>query len=107
MTEIGSDAFRGCTSLISITIPKSVKEISDIVFYNCTNLESVEILNGTLKIDAGGPGLFNNCPKVKVYVPEGKLQRFQKLLCSNDRYVRLPLDAIIERPKAAKPKKTK
>ena len=103
---IGTGVFNECTSLTSITLPKSVKEVLGNLFSNCTNLESVEILNGALKIDAD-TGLFNNCPKVKVYVPEGKLQRFQKLLCSNDRYVRLPLDAIVERPKAAKPKKTK
>jgi hypothetical protein len=106
VTLIESGAFEGCTSLTNITIPKTVKEVELDIFYNCTNLESVEILNGTLKIDKDS-SLFHNCPKVKVYVPEGKLQRFQKLLCSNDRYVRLPLDAIIERPKAAKPKKTK
>ena len=106
VTLIESGAFEGCTSLTNMTIPKTVKEVQWSIFDKCTNLESVEILNGALKIDAD-TGLFNNCPKVKVYVPEGKLQRFQKLLCSNDRYARLPLDAIIERPKAAKPKKTK
>ena len=103
---IDTSVFKECISLTSIIIPKSVKEVLGNVFYNCTNLESVEILNGALKIDSD-TSLFDNCPKVKVYVPEGKLQRFQKLLCSNDRYVRLPIDAIVERPKTAKPKKTK
>ena len=106
VTLIESGAFEGCTSLVNMTIPKTVKEVEWNIFHNCTNLESVEILNGTLKTD-NELGVFNNCPKVKVYVPEGKLQRFQKLLCTNGRYVRLPIDAIVERPKAAKPKKTK
>ena len=107
VTLIESGAFEECTSLTNMTIPKTVKEAEWGIFDKCTNLESVEILNGTLKIDANARSLFDHCPKVKVYVPEGKLQRFQKLLGSNDRYARLPIDAIVERPKAAKPKKTK
>ena len=38
VTEIGSYAFYGCTSLTSITIPDSVTVIGDGAFENCESL---------------------------------------------------------------------
>ena len=40
-TSIGHDAFRDCSSLISITILGSVTSIGEYAFYDCRNLESV------------------------------------------------------------------
>ena len=42
-TSIGSAAFRGCSSLTSVTIPSSVASIRNNAFQDCTSLESVYI----------------------------------------------------------------
>lgn len=46
VTEIGGFAFRGCTSLTSLTIPASVTQIDGHAFHGCTDLTSVEIAPG-------------------------------------------------------------
>ena len=43
VTGIGDNAFQDCTTLTSITIPRSVTAIGSWSFYNCTGLKSVFI----------------------------------------------------------------
>ncbi len=43
VTDIGSHAFDNCSSLESISIPKSVKKINENAFFYCSNIESVYI----------------------------------------------------------------
>ena len=43
LTSIGDGAFEGCTSLTSVTIPKSVKWIEESAFKGCKSLKSVTI----------------------------------------------------------------
>lgn len=43
VTEIGVSAFRGCTSLKSITIPDTVTNIDVWAFVGCSSLESITI----------------------------------------------------------------
>jgi serine/threonine protein kinase len=50
VTEIGNDAFDGCTSLASIEIPKSVIAIGERAFVGCTCLLSIEIPDGVTSI---------------------------------------------------------
>ena len=52
VTTIGYEAFRGCGSLTSITIPPSVTRIQEDAFRNCTSLNSVHIydLEAWLKV---------------------------------------------------------
>ena len=71
VTSIG-DAFRGCSSLTTITIPNSVTSINDYAFDECINLTSVIIGNGVTFI--GECGLY--CPKLNLVVLETETPPF-------------------------------
>ncbi len=58
VTAIGSSAFWGCTSLVSITIPDSVTSIGICSFASCTGLVNVIIGSNVTSIDWGA---FQDC----------------------------------------------
>ncbi|MEI6796197.1 MAG: leucine-rich repeat protein, partial [Methanomassiliicoccales archaeon] len=58
VTSIGNYAFRECTSLTSVTIPDSVTSIGSYAFYYCTSLTSVTIPNRVTSI---GIRAFSTC----------------------------------------------
>ena len=58
VTEIGSEAFSGCSGLTSITLPDSVTEIGDSAFSYCSDLTSITLPKNVTKI---GSKAFSGC----------------------------------------------
>ena len=58
VTSIGANAFQYCNGLTSVTIPSSVTSIGTQAFYGCTGLTSVAIPSSVTSI---GDNAFNNC----------------------------------------------
>ena len=55
---IGNSAFRGCTSLLSISLPNSIVKIEDGAFYGCNSLQSIYI---PYSIAVIGESAFSDC----------------------------------------------
>ena len=58
LSSINSDAFEGCTSLTSVTIPNNVTSIGGNAFGNCSSLTSITIPSSVTSI---GSHAFYNC----------------------------------------------
>ncbi|MDE6704480.1 MAG: leucine-rich repeat domain-containing protein [Treponemataceae bacterium] len=58
VTEIGENAFRGCTSLTSVNIPDGVTSIGRAAFCRCKSLVSVTIPD---RVTSMGDNAFNSC----------------------------------------------
>ena len=80
------------TSIFSIDIPESVKEINESAFDGCKALRKVVIHSSKTKV---GILTFYNCPLVTVYCPNEMVEQLEHILnvpC-------LPLDALITEQK--------
>ena len=69
VTSIGYSAFNGCESLTSVTIPEGVTSIGAWAFGSCTSLTNVNISEGVTSI---GEYAFQSCTALtSVTIPEG------------------------------------
>lgn len=75
MTEIGSDAFSGCSGLTSVVIPASITEIGNSVFEGCVKLTEIYDLN--LTPQTLGENTFGKVPEnAIVFVPKGRVKAY-------------------------------
>ena len=73
VTDIGSGAFRDCTSLESVKIPASVTSIGKYAFWNCTSLTGVDIPASVTSI---GGGAFYECESLETVTYNGTLAQW-------------------------------
>ena len=69
-SSISAQAFDGCSSLTSITIPESVTSIEDAAFQNCTNLNSITF-SANSKLSSIGWWVFYGCSNLStITIPQ-------------------------------------
>ncbi len=62
---IESSAFNGCSSLLSFTMPESLRNIMDTAFVRCTSMEQVDLNDGIAYI---GDVAFAECTSLKQFI---------------------------------------
>ena len=58
VTEIGDNAFRACSTLVSVTVPEGVTAMGKMVFKDCTALKDIHIPEGLISL---GNRCFEGC----------------------------------------------
>jgi len=83
LTSIGKNAFNGCTSLTSISLPNELTSIGDGAFFRCTSLASISLSNELTSIEKEA---FYNCNNLtSISLPDGvtSIGSAAFLYCSN------------------------
>ncbi len=80
VTRIGFQAFRECAALTSVTIPNSVTSIESEVFRSCLSLTSVEIPNSVTSI---GSNAFYGCEDLTSVTIGNSVTRIEECTFSN------------------------
>lgn len=69
LKTVGKEAFKGCTSLVSINIPNSVTSIGGAILSGCTSLIEVTLPDSLTSIDYG---ILYNCSSLgSINIPDG------------------------------------
>lgn len=76
VTSIGSNIFRNCTGLTSVTIPNGVTNIGSYAFSNCSGLMSITIPSSVTSINRGA---FDDCKKLKTVYYTGDVAGWCKI----------------------------
>lgn len=73
LTELQDEAFRSCSSMMSIYIPENVKTIGEKAFTGCTALKYIAVL-GNEVVKADGCGVSRSAT---IFVPEALVEAYQ------------------------------
>ena len=86
ITEIGENAFNGCTSLTEVRLPQSLKVIGRNAFSGCSSLERADL---TPNIDTIGSGAFRSTGLKAVTIPKSVKSLGENVFnnCSSLKYV--------------------
>ena len=90
VTSIGERAFENCSSLKSVTIPSSVTSIIQYAFCNCTSLTSINIPTSVTSIE---DGTFFGCSSlISITIPSGvtSIEKSAFSGCSNLKSITIP-----------------
>lgn len=68
--KIGDNAFEGCNSVTSVSIPDTVTSIGQYAFCNCSSLESITIPNSVTSV---GTGAFSKCTSLTSFALSEKM----------------------------------
>ena len=87
---ISEGAFSDCTNLVYLRIPDGVPSIEDDVFYNCVNLTDVTIPDSVTEI--GGEAFYNCRNLAEIRIPEGTVSigSYAFLGCGGLTSIKLP-----------------
>ena len=75
VTRIGTDAFRNCKELTSVTIPESVTNIGGIAFIGCDGLKSITIPS---RVKSIGEHVFERCSELTEVTMLGERPQTEK-----------------------------
>jgi hypothetical protein len=75
VTTIGESAFSDCTSMASVSLPETIRTIGSNAFKGCTKLETVGIGDGTKYIKEGA---FHGCVKLLNFVAPQSVRVIEK-----------------------------
>lgn len=90
ITLIENDAFRGCSNLVSITLPCKITSIGNYAFYGCTNLKNITIPDGVTII---GDGAFCDCSNLEEVIMPNSLKSIKNksfYCCTNLISINIP-----------------
>jgi len=90
VTMIGTEAFKNCSNLQSVTLPNSITAIYTDAFYYCTKLGSVNLPEGLTEIYTDA---FRNCNLTSVTIPSTVTTIYNNAFQNN------PLTLVVWKPK--------
>lgn len=93
VTEIATNGFMSSTKLIRVSLPKTLKKIGNMAFYNCSNLERINLSN----VESIGNSAFYRCLKLEeIIIPASVKSIGTNVFKNNNTTVKLRAESEAE-----------